>query len=178
MRSLLAFIPALLFSGLALAEPLHGISMHGTPALPADYKSFPYVNPDVKKGGRVSYGVVGTFDSLNPFIVKGLALSQIRGYVVESLLARGYDEPFTLYGLLAYCGLRIAQRAQGEYAKLVATGITCLVLAQATLNIFTVLGLAPLTGVPLPFISYGGSSLITYFAMFGIVQSVHMRRMR
>ena len=45
--------------------------------------------------------MLGTFDSLNPFVVKGLALSQIRGYVVESLLARGYDEPFTLYGLLA-----------------------------------------------------------------------------
>ena len=45
--------------------------------------------------------MLGTFDSLNPFIVKGLALPQIRGYVVESLLARGYDEPFTLYGLLA-----------------------------------------------------------------------------
>src|SRR5690606_22609690 len=46
-------------------------------------------------------GVLGTFDSLNPFIVRGLALPQVRGYVVESLLARGYDEPFTLYGLLA-----------------------------------------------------------------------------
>ena len=53
------------------------------------------------KGGRITQGVLGTFDSLNPFIVKGLTLPQIRGYVVESLLARGYDEPFTLYGLLA-----------------------------------------------------------------------------
>ena len=46
-------------------------------------------------------GVLGTFDSLNPFIVKGLAAQGMRGYVVESLMARGYDEPFTLYGLLA-----------------------------------------------------------------------------
>ena len=46
-------------------------------------------------------GVLGTFDSLNPFIVKGLAVQAIRGYVIESLMARGYDEPFTLYGLLA-----------------------------------------------------------------------------
>ena len=45
--------------------------------------------------------MLGTFDSLNPFIVKGLPLQEIRGYVVESLMARGYDEPFTLYGLLA-----------------------------------------------------------------------------
>src|SRR6202008_5020378 len=60
-----------------------------------------YVNPVAPKGGRITNGVVGTFDSLNPFIVKGLAPTQIRGYVIESLLARGYDEPFTLYGLLA-----------------------------------------------------------------------------
>ena len=46
-------------------------------------------------------GVLGTFDSLNPLIVKGLAVQAIRGYVIESLMARGYDEPFTLYGLLA-----------------------------------------------------------------------------
>ena len=45
-------------------------------------------------------GVLGTFDSLNPLIVQGLAVQPIRGYVVESLMARGYDEPFTLYGLL------------------------------------------------------------------------------
>src|SRR5262249_36041526 len=51
--------------------------------------------------GRITHGVLGTFDSVNPFVVKGLTLPQIRGYVVESLMARGYDEPFTLYGLLA-----------------------------------------------------------------------------
>ena len=108
MRSLLAFIPALLFSGLALAEPLHGISMHGTPALPADYKSFPYVNPDVKKGGRVSYGVVGTFDSLNPFILKGMRTTargvwdpEFGNLLYEPLMQRSSDEPFSLYGLLA-----------------------------------------------------------------------------
>ena len=75
--------------------------MHGEPALPPDFDHPRYANPDAPKGGRLTQGVLGTFDSLNPFIVKGLALSQIRGYVVESLLARGYDEPFTLYGLLA-----------------------------------------------------------------------------
>ena len=61
----------------------------------------PYANPDAPKGGRIVFGVPGTFDSLNPFIVKGLAVQQIRGYVIESLMARGNDEPFTLYGLLA-----------------------------------------------------------------------------
>jgi peptide/nickel transport system substrate-binding protein len=79
----------------------HGIAMHGAPALAPDFQHVRYVNPAAPKGGRITQGVVGTFDSLNPFIVKGLAPTQIRGYVIESLMARGYDEPFTLYGLLA-----------------------------------------------------------------------------
>jgi peptide/nickel transport system substrate-binding protein len=75
--------------------------MHGAPALPADFAHMPYANPDAPKGGRLVQGLLGTFDSLNPMIVRGLAVQQIRGFVVESLMARGNDEPFTLYGLLA-----------------------------------------------------------------------------
>ena len=67
----------------------------------AGFKAPTYANPDAPKGGQLTQGVLGTFDSLNPFIVKGLPAVNIRGYVIESLLARGYDEPFTLYGLLA-----------------------------------------------------------------------------
>ncbi len=77
------------------------MAMHGAPALPAGFTAFRYVNPDAPKGGQFTQGVLGTFDSLNPFIVKGLAVPQLRGHVFESLLVRGYDEPFTLYGLLA-----------------------------------------------------------------------------
>ncbi len=75
--------------------------MHGAPALPADFTHMPYANPDAPKGGRLVWGMLGTFDSLNPLIVRGLAVQQIRGFVVESLMARGNDEAFTLYGLLA-----------------------------------------------------------------------------
>jgi peptide/nickel transport system substrate-binding protein len=83
------------------AEVRHGIAMHGEPALPAGFTRLPYSDPAAPKGGRLIQGVLGTFDSLNPFIVKGIAPQSIRGYVVESLMARGYDEPFTLYGLIA-----------------------------------------------------------------------------
>jgi peptide/nickel transport system substrate-binding protein len=83
------------------AEPRHAIAMHGEPALPAGFAAFPYVNPDAPKGGRLVQGALGTFDSLNALIVKGVPAISTRGYVIESLLARGYDEPFTLYGLLA-----------------------------------------------------------------------------
>lgn len=93
---------------LADAEPVHGISMHGTPALPADFKSFQYANPDAPKGGRFNYGVVGTFDSLNPFILNSMRTTArgmwdpvIGNMMYESLMYRNRDEPFTLYGLLA-----------------------------------------------------------------------------
>src|SRR3984893_7157391 len=88
-------------AGTVSAEESYAIAMHGAPALPADFTHMPYANPDAPKGGRVVWGASGTFDSLNPFIVRGLAVQQIRGFVVESLMARGNDEAFTLYGLLA-----------------------------------------------------------------------------
>lgn len=85
----------------ASAEASYAIAMHGSPGLPADFPHMPYVNPEAPKGGRLVQGILGTFDSLNPLIVRGIAVQQIRGYVIESLLARGNDEAFTLYGLLA-----------------------------------------------------------------------------
>jgi peptide/nickel transport system substrate-binding protein len=85
----------------ARAGEAHAIAMHGKPAMQDGFDHMPYATPDAPKGGRLTWGILGTFDSLNPLIVKGLALPQMRNYVIESLMARGYDEPFTLYGLLA-----------------------------------------------------------------------------
>jgi peptide/nickel transport system substrate-binding protein len=79
----------------------HAIAMHGEPAWGPNFNHPTYANPAAPKGGHLVQGVLGTFDCLNPFIVKGLPAANIRGYVIESLLARGYDEPFTLYGLIA-----------------------------------------------------------------------------
>ena len=89
------------FSTLAFAAPKHGIAMHGDPAMPPDYKFLPYANPDAPQGGSLRQAVVGTFDSLNPFIVKGNAATGARTYVFESLMGRSYAEAFSLYGLLA-----------------------------------------------------------------------------
>jgi len=94
-------LSATAFVAPAAAEASYAIAMHGNPALPADFAVMPYANADAPKGGRMVQGVLGTFDSLNPFIVKGLPAQSMRGYVFESLMARGYDEPFSLYGLLA-----------------------------------------------------------------------------
>jgi peptide/nickel transport system substrate-binding protein len=99
--SLALFFSALLGPQKSAAEESYAIAMHGAPAQPADFIHMAYVNPNAPKGGRLTWGVPGAFDSLNPFIVRGLAVPQIRSFVVESLMARGYDEAFTLYGLLA-----------------------------------------------------------------------------
>lgn len=83
------------------AEPAHGIAMYGDPALPPDFAHLPQANPDAPKGGRIVQGEVGSFDSLNPHILKGNAPWQLQYLAYEGLMGRSYDEPFTLYGLLA-----------------------------------------------------------------------------
>jgi peptide/nickel transport system substrate-binding protein len=83
------------------AEPKHGIAMHGEPGLPADFKSLPYVNPDAPQGGMLRQALSGSFDSVNPFIIKGTSAFNVRTLVFESLMGRNWDEPFSLYGLLA-----------------------------------------------------------------------------
>ncbi len=97
-RTALALIMA---TGPAIAEPQHGIAMYGDPALPPDFASLPHVNADAPKGGRIVFGDEGGFDSLNPYVVRGRAPGWLRTMTVESLLGRNYDEPFTLYGVLA-----------------------------------------------------------------------------
>lgn len=76
--------------------------MFGEPALAQGFTAFPYANPDAPKGGTLKQAIVGSYDSLNPFIVKGqVQFLLLRTYVFESLMARSKDEPFTLYGLIA-----------------------------------------------------------------------------
>jgi peptide/nickel transport system substrate-binding protein len=106
LTQLAALIALLLPAPLACAEtvrpPAHGIAVHGDPALPAGFDHFPYANPDAPKGGRLKVGVQGTFDSLNSFNVKaGSAAQGIQGNVYQGLMQRSFDEPFTLYGLIA-----------------------------------------------------------------------------
>jgi peptide/nickel transport system substrate-binding protein len=88
-------------AGTAMAQPMHGISMYGEPALPPDFTHLPYANPDAPTGGTIITGEVGGFDSLNPHILKGSAPWQLRSLAYESLMGRNWDEPFALYGLLA-----------------------------------------------------------------------------
>ncbi|HYN90776.1 MAG TPA: putative lipid II flippase FtsW [Thermoleophilaceae bacterium] len=77
-----------------------------------------------------------------------------------------------LYGMIGYAGLRVAKLARDLHSKLLAAGITSLILCQATLNFFAVLGMMPLTGVPLPFISYGASNLVVLMGAMGLLLNV------
>jgi cell division protein FtsW len=96
----------------------------------------------------------------------------ILAVIGEELGVVGVCALLFLYGLIAYAGLRAAKRAKSLYSALIAVGVTALILSQAVLNAFAVLGLAPLTGVPLPFVSYGSSSMIVMLAAMGLLLNV------
>src|SRR5215218_5385587 len=96
----------------------------------------------------------------------------ILAVIGEELGVAGVCGLLFLYGMIAYAGLRTAKNAKGAYAKLLAGGLTSLILCQALLNVYAVLGLAPLTGVPLPFVSSGSTSLIVLLCSMGLLLNV------
>jgi cell division protein FtsW len=105
----------------------------------------------------------------------------ILAVIGEELGVAGICALLCLYGMIGYAGLRTARNAKGAYAKLLAGGLTSLILCQALLNVYAVLGLAPLTGVPLPFVSSGSTSLIVLLCSMGLLlniasgRSAHLR---
>ncbi|HMN37891.1 MAG TPA: extracellular solute-binding protein [Hyphomicrobium sp.] len=96
--TLLAFFCTL---GQAVAEPRASVAMHGIPEIAPGFSHLGYVNPDAPKGGRIRLGNLGSFDSVNPLIIKGEQAAGVREFSIETLMARDLDEPFTLHGLLA-----------------------------------------------------------------------------
>lgn len=96
----------------------------------------------------------------------------ILAIIGEELGIIGLLALLVLYSLVAWAGLQIARSASGRYAKLLAAGLTSLILCQALLNLFAVLGIAPLTGVPLPFLSYGSTSLVTLLIAVGLLLNI------
>lgn len=96
----------------------------------------------------------------------------ILAVIGEELGAVGVCGLLLLYGLIAYAGLNIARRAREPYTMLIALGVTALIVSQAVLNTFAVLSLAPVTGVPLPFVSYGSSDLLVMLAAMGLLLGV------
>lgn len=128
--------------------------------------------------GQIALGSGGLFgEGIGQSQAKNLFLPEahtdfILAIIGEELGVAGIFGLLLLYGMVAYAGLRIAKTARGAYAKLLAAGITSLILSQGCLNVFTVLGLAPLTGVPLPFLSYGSTNLVVLLTGVGILLNV------
>jgi len=131
--------------------------------------------------GQIALGSGGLFGrGLGESTQKALYLPEahtdfILAIIGEELGVFGVAVLLFLYGLIAYAGLRIAKAAGERYTQLLAAGLTAMVLCQASLNVFTVLGLAPLTGVPLPFISYGSTNLCVLLAAMGLLLNVGRR---
>ena len=79
---------------------MHGMAMHGDLKYKKNFKNFEYSNPDAPKRGKIKLSAIGTFDNLNPYILKGVAAYQT-SYLFETLMKSSFDEPFSQYGLLA-----------------------------------------------------------------------------
>ncbi|MGI8427942.1 MAG: putative lipid II flippase FtsW, partial [Solirubrobacteraceae bacterium] len=121
-------------------------------------------------GGLVGVGLGRSVQKL--FYLPEAQTDFILAVVGEELGVLGIFGVVILYGMIAYAGLRTARRAVSRYAKLLAAGLTSLILCQGLLNIFVVLGLAPLTGVPLPFISYAPTNLCVMLASIGLLLNI------
>jgi cell division protein FtsW len=145
-----------------------------------------FINPGADPGGsgfqaiqaKIALGSGGLFGvGLGESLQKAFYLPEahtdmIAAVIGEELGLLGIGSLVGLYGVFGYAGLRIAQGARDRYGKLLAAGLTGLVLVQAVINLFAVLGLAPLTGVPLPFVSYGNSSMLVMLAAVGLLLNV------
>ena len=124
----------------------------------------------IGSGGPVGVGLGESVQKI--FYLPEAHTDMILAIIGEELGFVGILSVAGLYGLIAYAGFRAAKHARDRYSKLLAAGITGLILCQATLNMFAVMGLAPLTGVPLPLISYGNSNLIVVMAAMGLLLNV------
>ncbi|HEY5942364.1 MAG TPA: putative lipid II flippase FtsW [Solirubrobacterales bacterium] len=96
----------------------------------------------------------------------------ISAVIGEELGLIGIAGVVGLFGMFGYAGFKVAQKARDNYSKILVAGLTSLVLVQASINLFAVMGLAPLTGVPLPFVSYGNSSLMACLFAVGLILNV------
>jgi cell division protein FtsW len=158
----------------ALAEPYRRdrILSFVNPWNDASGTGFQAAQAQIALGSGGLFGV-GLGESVQKnFYLPEAHTDMILAIVGEELGVLGVSALAAVYGLIAYAGFRTAKLARDNYAKLLAAGLTALILTQAALNFFAVLGMAPLTGVPLPFVSYGSSNLVVLLAAMGLVLNV------
>ncbi|MDE3069257.1 MAG: cell division protein FtsW [Acidobacteriota bacterium] len=142
---------------------------------------FQSVQAQIALGSGGLFGVGPGQSVQKAFFLPEAPTDFILAVIGEELGVLGVGAALSLYGLIAYAGLRAARQARSLYSALIAVGATALIVSQALLNSFAVLGMAPLTGVPLPLVSYGSTSLIVTLAAMGLLlgvaggQSAHLR---
>ena len=176
MRNLLLIggVLAFLATVLAIAEPYRRERLLSflDPFADAGDTGFQAVQALTAIGSGGFFGV-GLGESVQKiFYLPEAHTDMILAIIGEELGLFGILGLIALYGMIGYAGLRTAKLAADRYAKLLAAGITSLILCQATLNFFAVLGMMPLTGVPLPFISYGASNLVVLMGAMGLLLNV------
>ncbi len=133
---------------------------------------FQLIQAKIALGSGGLFGV-GLGESLQKaFYLPEAHTDMIAAVIGEELGMVGIGALVGLYGLFGYAGFRIAQSARDRYGKLLAAGLTSMVLVQALVNLLAVFGLAPLTGVPLPFVSYGNASMLVMLAAVGLLLNV------
>ena len=157
-----------------LIEPYRMERLTGflNPAADAEGAGFQGTQASIALGSGGFFGV-GLGESVQKaFYLPEAHTDMIAAVIGEELGLLGISLLVGLFALFGWAGFRTAQRAKDRYHKLLAAGLTAMILVQATLNLFAVLGLAPLTGVPLPFVSYGNSSLLVMLASVGLLLNI------
>jgi cell division protein FtsW len=173
----IAGIGAVLVMLFILVEPYRAARLTAfmNPWAHADSVGFQSVQGQIALGSGGFFGV-GLGESVQKvFYLPEAHTDFILAVIGEELGIAGVGGLLFLYGLIGYAGLRTAKTAATRYAQLLAAGLTALIMCQALLNIFAVLGIAPLTGVPLPFISSGSSSLLVLLATMGLLLNIAAR---
>src|SRR5215204_428502 len=176
MRNLVLIGGVLLFLStvLAIAEPYRRERLLSflDPFADAGDSGFQAVQALTAIGSGGFFGV-GLGESVQKiFYLPEAHTDMILAIIGEELGLIGILGVIGLYGMIGYAGLRVAKLARDLHSKLLAAGITSLILCQATLNFFAVLGMAPLTGVPLPFLSYGSTNLVVLMGATGLLLNV------
>jgi len=176
IRDLALIAAALAFFGLLMTviEPYRMARLTGflNPGADASGAGFQAAQAKIALGSGGLFGVGIGNGVQKAFYLPEAHTDMISAVIGEELGLVGILGVVGLFSLFGYAGLQVAKKAKDNYGKLLVAGLTSLVLVQATINLFAVMGLAPLTGVPLPLVSYGNSSMMATLFAIGLILNV------
>jgi cell division protein FtsW len=171
---LIALAIGFLALAMTIVEPYRMARLTGflNPGASAEGAGFQAAQAKIALGSGGIFGVGIGNGVQKAFYLPEAHTDMISAVIGEELGMIGIVGVVGLFGMFGYAGLKVAQRARDNYGKLLVAGLTSLVVVQAIINLFAVMGLAPLTGVPLPFVSYGNSSLMATLFAVGLILNV------